>query len=254
LDNKASAIALRTTLSEIKNTCPGISNIFVLNENKHVIAQDQNTTEELIKSTADALTTVTKRAAIAGEIESLTYNGVNQRVNFTRCDKNYFVTVASNETDEKTMTNLTRVLFPTVLKLVQEGVLSREKNAETLKPKTPTQVKPEPATSDLPASEFVVENLSGLDLISGSPETIHVDRALIGQWKELYGEKKIEGVIVEEITKRKKMPCKFRPIKGSKLEGKGVVLIPYRVQAYLGIKKGSMVLVRPVIENRGRKT
>jgi hypothetical protein len=225
----------------------------VLNENRKVIVQDQNTTEDLINCTADALTAVVKRAAIVGSIESLTYQSVTRRINFTRCDNNYFVTVASNETDEKAMTNLTRALVPTVLKLVREGTFSREKNAETPKLITSAQVKSETSTPDLPASQIVVENLSGLGVISGSPDTIRLDRALIGQWKELYGDKKIEEALVEEATTRKRMRCKFQPIKSSKLEGHNIVQIPHSVQASLGIKKGSVVLVRPVVEDGGKK-
>jgi hypothetical protein len=254
LDTETNGLALRTALNEIKNTCPGISNIFVLNENKQVLAQDQNTPEELINGIADVLTPLIERAATVGGIESLTYQGVTQRINFNHCDNNYFVTVASNETDEKAMTNLTRVLVPTFLKLAQEGVFSHEKNvAATPKLKTPKQTTPKLATPDLPASEFVVEPLSGLSIISSSPETIRLDRALIGEWKELYGNKKIEEAIVEEVTEGKRMRCTFEPIKGSKLEGQGVVQIPNRVQTILGIKKGAVVLVRPVVETEAKK-
>ena len=252
MDTEASVLAIRTALNEIKNMCPGISNIFVLNKNKQVLAQDQNTTEELMNGTANYLTALIEKTGITGGIESLTYYGADQRINFTNCDDNYFVTAASNETDENTMTNLTRVLVPTMLKLAQGIVSSHEENPTVTNPtittklKTPTQTNPELSTIDLPASEFVVETLSGLSIISTQSGTIRVDRALIGEWKELYGDKKIEEAMVEGSATGKRMRCRFQAIKESK-QGQGVVQIPDRMQANLGIKKGEVVLVRPII-------
>ena len=248
----AKVFALRTALSEIKNACPGISNIFLLNENKQILAHDQNTPKELITGTADTLSTLIKNAETAGGIDSLTFHGTERNINFTRCENNYLVTVASAETDDKAITNLTRVLIPTMLKLAHENVFSHQENNTAppkLKPMTPMQPKTPPPTTDPPASEFIVKTLSGLSIISSSAETIRVDRVLIGQWKELYGEKKIEDATVENKLTGKTKRCKFQPIKDAKLEGQGIVQIPDRMQAALGIKKGTTVKIRPVVED-----
>lgn len=246
---EANLFELRIALNEIKNTSLGISNMFILNKNKQVLAQDQNTEEEFIGCAADTLTALIKRAGIAGGIDSLTFQGAERRINFTRCDNNYFVTVASNETDEKTLTQLIRVLVPSMRRLAQQVVSSHEaKVVVSSKPKTMPQIKPPQPTSEPAATESLVENLTGLSIISGSPDTIRVDRALIGRWRELYGEKIVEEAIIEDASTGKKVRCRFEPITASKLEGQGVVQVPLRLQSRLGIKKGATILVRPVVK------
>jgi hypothetical protein len=257
MDTETSTLAFRTAINEIKHTCPGISSIFILNENKQVITQDQNTTQEFIDCTADSLTALMNASSIAGGIESLTCSGTSQKINLTRYENNYFVTVASNETDEKALSTLARVMVPSMLKLAQEVATSRKDTiVVTPKPKAPTHV-PAPTrikspTAEVPVPEFVVENVSGISIISSSADTIYVDRALIGQWKEIYGDRLIEDATVEDVTTGKRLRCKFQPIKNEKLDGQNVVLVPNRMQKKLEIKKGATVRIRPVIEHGGK--
>lgn len=277
MDTETSALAFKTTINEIKNTCPGISNIFILNDNKQIITQDENTTKDLIDCTTDTLTALTGAASIAGDIDAFMCSGPSQKINFTRYENNYFVTVASNETDEKALTTIARVMVPSMLRLAQEVIASRKEAVpEVLKVKdspltqspkpeptltaTPTQVRaptpppvPAPAktksqTLDLPASEFTAENLSGINIISSDPDTIYVDRVLLGEWKELYGDKHIEKAMIESASTGKKFQCKFQPIKSQKFEGQNIVLIPNRIQNKLEIKRGVTVRIRPIIE------
>jgi hypothetical protein len=63
----------------------------------------------------------------------------------------------------------------------------------------------------------------------------------------LYGDKKIEEVDME-TPKGKTTRCKFKPIKGSKHEGKGIIQIPEKIQLTLQITKGELVMVKPVVE------
>lgn len=268
MDTETSTLAFRTAISEIKNTCPGISNIFILNDNNQVITQDQNTSRELIDCTAESLAAIMKTAAIAGGIESLMCSGATQKINCTRYENNYFVTVASDETDEKALSTIARVMVPSMLKLAQEVMTSR-KDSIPATPKTkvpaaahaPTVIatpspalgRTKPITVEVPTAEFVVDNLSGINIISGDPDTIQIDRALIGQWKELYGDKHIEKATVEDVATGKRIRCKFQPIKSEKLEGQNVVLIPNRIRSKLEIKKGAMVRIRPVIEDGEKK-
>lgn len=253
MDTKTSTLVLKTTINEIKNTCPGISEIFVLDDANQVIAQDQNTTKELIDCTTNSLTVLTTKASIVGGIDSLTCTGTDRKINITRYENNYLVTVASKETDEKELITLGRVMVPSMLKLAQEVAISKKDTTTPIgtiaKIKTPTPPISKPLTKEPPALEFIVENLSGINLISGSPETIQIDRALLGQWKELYGDKKIVNATVEEINTKKRVRCKFQPIKKSKFEGQNIVLISGKIQDMLGIKKGALVRIRPVLEN-----
>jgi hypothetical protein len=262
MDTETSTLAFRTAINEIKNTCPGISNIFILDENKRLMTQDQNTTSELVDCAAESLATLAETACIAGGIESLTCSGTSQKINLTRYENNYVVTVASRETDEKALSTLARVMVPSMLKLAQEVATTRKDiGAVAMKPKVRTLIPtPAPAptrspqkTAGVPAHEFVVENISGISIISSSADTIHIDRVLIGQWKEIYGDKHIESATVENIKTGKRLRCKFQPIKNEKLEGQNVVLVPNRIQSKLEIKKGATVRIRAIIEDGEKK-
>jgi hypothetical protein len=63
----------------------------------------------------------------------------------------------------------------------------------------------------------------------------------------LYGDKKIEEVDVETLN-GKTTRCKFKPIKDSKHEGKGVIQMPEKIQLTLQTTKGGLVMVKPVVE------
>ena len=276
MDTETSTLAFNTAINEIKNTCPGITSIFILDEKKQLLSQDKNTTIEVVDCTANSLAVLKKTASIAGEIETFTCTGSNRKINFTRYENNYCVTVSSKETDERTLTMLARVMVPSMLKLAHEVSASRKKaSAETptgnLEPSPasatpptaeasstmtvtpastsiPTQTMPQIPILNLPASEFTVEKLSGINIIYSDPETVYVDRALLGEWKELYGDKHIEKAIVESPETSKKYRCRFQQIRTQKLEGKNVILVPDRIQKKLEIKRGATVLIRPIVE------
>lgn len=254
MDNKTSTLALKTAINEVKSTYPGISDIFLFNEDLKSLGPEENTVEENIVVTTDALATLKKITSITGEIECLTCYGTSQKINLTHNNNNYVITVASIETDDTALNSITHVLIPTVLKTVREVISSREETPITPKTSIPrrdtAKLQPtKPPTTEIPATDYVVENLSVLHSLSTAPGMILVDRALIGEWIEQYGNKKIEEVTVENITSQKRLKCSIQPIKDSKLEGQGVVQIPNRLQATLGTKKGEVVRIRPILKD-----
>ncbi len=279
--------ALETTLNEIRNVYPGVTNLMVLDETNQVIARDRTSNDELVNQVSSSFETLAKRASIVGGIESLTFEGADQRIFFTRHQEVYLATVASNQLDYKEITNLTHILFTTTLKVIQEVVsYSEAKKAaspvsapapiEPPKPKVPepiiktvpnipTQPQPMPVSPSyskplsapepvskpqivVPEIRCKVDNVSGLSIVSDSPDAIRLDRALIGEWKERYGAKKIDEAYILDVEAKKVMRCKFAPIKNEKLEGQGIVLVPHKVQGFLGVKKGSTVIVKPAVE------
>jgi hypothetical protein len=277
--------ALETTLNEIRNVYPGVTNLMVIDETNQVIAKDRTSNSELVNQVSSSFETLSRRASIIGGIESLTFEGADQRIFFTRHQDVYLATVASNQLDQKEITNLTNILFTTTLKVIQEVVsYSAAKNAPTQvieppKPKIPEPIiktypnipkQPQPVETHeylsrtqpqpvqvpvsqpvhvlVPETKCKVENVSGFSIVSDSPDAIRLDRALIGNWTERYGAKKIEEVYILDIDSKKVMRCKFAPIKNSKLEGQGLVQVPHKVQAFLGVKKGSTVIVKPAVE------
>jgi hypothetical protein len=243
MSNEVYAFALKNTLNEIKNVCPDVSNTFIFKDGK-IIAKDENTDEETIKNTVDAFNALTERADTIGGLESVTFHGANGRVNIACINDFYLTTIASKEADEKYVNTLTRVLVPTVLKLVEKiHSASIDNNTFTTEQPEP-EVNPEPLLPEPPVNQFIVENLGGLLVPS---DTVRIDNEVIVQWKDLYTDKKIEEVDVETLN-GKTTRCKFKPIKGSKYGGKGVIQMPEKIQLTLQTTKGELVMVKPVVE------
>ena len=244
MSNEVYAFALKNTLNEIKNACPDVSNTFVFKEDGKILAKDENTDEETIKSTVDAFDAITERANAIGGLESVTFHGTKGRVNIACINDFYLTTIASKEADEKYVNTLTRVLVPTVLKLVEKIHPASIDNDTFTTEQIEPEVNPEPLLPEPPVNQFIVENLGGLLVPS---DTVRIDSAVIVQWKDLYADKKIEEVDVETLN-GKTTRCKFKPIKDSKYEGKGIIQMPEKIQLTLQTTKGELVMVKPVVE------
>jgi len=76
---------------------------------------------------------------------------------------------------------------------------------------------------------------------------VRIDNQAILQWKELYGDKEITEVDVETLNGQTTR-CKFKPIKDSKLEGKGIIQVPQKIQLTLQTSQGELVMVKPVVD------
>jgi hypothetical protein len=274
MSNDVYSFALKSTLDEIQSICPDVSNTFIFKDGK-ILAKGENTSEKTVNSTINAFDSITERADAIGGLEAVTIQGANGRVNIACMNDFYLTTVLSKKADEKYVNTLTRVLIPTVIKLV-EKIHPASTDDETL------TVEPEPAEEDTdnaeeeanepaeeetattepteeqetpevddelllpepPVTQFIVENLGGLLVPS---DTVRIDKAVITEWKDLYGDKKIEEVDVETLD-RKTTRCKFKHIKDSKHKGKGIIRIPEKIQLTLETTKGELVMVKPVVE------
>ena len=95
--------------------------------------------------------------------------------------------------------------------------------------------------------QVMVEDIGGLAGRLGTADSVRVDNFVVARWNEIFGEKEIKEVIVEETVFGKEIRCKFQPIKDAQLEGKGVIQIPDKLQQALATKKGALVLVKPVV-------
>ena len=99
-----------------------------------------------------------------------------------------------------------------------------------------------------PVNQCIVENVGGVGGFLGSNDFARVDTGMIAQWTEMFGDKQIKQIIIEETVAGRKLSCKFKPLKGSELEGKGVIQLPEKIQQALQVKKGALVVVKPVVE------
>ncbi len=277
MDNEVYSFALKNTLNEVRNICPEITNAFMFKDDGEIIAADENTPEKAIVRVIDAFDSILEKAEAIGDIEGVTLEGDKGRLNIFHMNDLYLVMVSSTKADISYVNTVTRVLIPTVLKLLdkicstplknnpplirkahatptireyeesQEDFAEEtamEESEETVKPEIKSEPKYEPSFSEAPVNQLIVENLGGLLVPS---DTVRVDSKIMSEWKELYEDKEIEEVEIETID-GKTLRCKVKPIKDSKYEGKGIIQMPEKIQLALEIKKGELVRTKPIIE------
>jgi len=275
MSDELCAFALKNTLNEIKNACPELSNAFIFGSNAQIIAKDENTDEKTATRAAAAFKTLAEKKETTNGIESIIFQAATGHVNVDRVNGFYLATVTSKEGDEKYVNALTRVAIPTILKLVkrihsafpeeidalnfgehespEEATSDTESHDEEAKEETDETTNRElmeqeneadSLLPDPPVTQFMIETLGGIRRRS---DTVRIENALILQWKDLFGDKKIREVDVETLDGQTTR-CKFKPIKDSKREGKGIIQIPLKTQMILQTSKGELVMVKPVIE------
>jgi hypothetical protein len=273
MDNEIYSFALKNTLNEVQNICPDIKNSFIFNEDGEIIAGDENTPENTIVQVIDSFDGIVEKAESIGGVDNIALESSKGRVNVSCVNDLYLVTVTSKNADKNYVDTVTRVLIPTVLKLLErissaplkkdlpkpemkpefskfkDKEKSIEESAQELTPeesKRPLEpeVKSEPVLPEPPVNQFIVENIGGL-LVPA--DTIRIDNEILSQWQELYMDIKIEEVEIETFGGQATR-CKVKPIKDSKYEGKGIIQMPEKIQTTLEIKKGELVRVKPVVE------
>jgi hypothetical protein len=280
MNNNVYAFALKSTLDEIQGACPDVSNTFIFKDGK-ILAKSETADETTAKLTINAFDSITERADTLGGLEAVTIQGANGRVSIACMNDFYLTTVLSKKADEKYVNTLTRVLIPTVIKLVEkihptstddetltvnpepveeeaaeedaesaeadENETAEEEETATTEPaeeqETPA-VDDEPLLPEPPVTQLIIEDLGGLLIPS---DTVRIDKAVITQWNDLYGDKKIEEVDLETLD-GKTTRCKFKHIKDSKRKEKGIIQMPEKIQLTLEIAKGELVMVKPVVE------
>jgi len=277
MNNEVYSFALKSTLQEIQNIIPDVSNSFIFKDGK-ILAKDETTPEKDVNRTIDAFDAITEKADIIGGLEAVTIQGANGRVNIACMNDFYLTTVSSKEADEKYVNTLTRVLIPAIVRLVEKihPALPDDETLTTVEPEpvedevaeevaedsesdlpaeetAPTEdeeerfapeVDPEPLLPEPPVTQLIVENLGGLLVPS---DTVRIDNEVIAQWNDLYGDKKLHEVNLETLS-GKTTRCKFKPMKNSKQTGKGVIGIPEKIQLTLETSKGELVMVKPIVE------
>ena len=269
MDNELYSFALKSALSEIRNVCPGIKNSFMFKEDGEIIAGDESTPEKVVVRVVDSFDGVLEKADAIGGVECMTVECSKGRVNVSCMDNLYLVTVTSKKADVNYVNIVTRVLIPTVLKLLEKihpaplksnlptsetepevpVVREAEKPAEVSAEEAMTEelkepLEPEPLLPEPPVNQLIVEDVRGLLVPS---DTVRIDSETLSEWGGLYDGRKIEEVEVETFD-GKLTQCKVKPIKDWKYEGKGIIRIPEKIQLTLEIRKGELVRVKPIVK------
>lgn len=278
--------ALKTTINEIKSVSPQVTNAFIFCKDGEIVAQDDNTNEETINRSIALFNELAENTDVFGRLESFTVQCSSGQVTFIPCIKDFYLaTVSSREIDEKIFYALTRVLVPTIIKLISQLTDSSEAQLiflEKPKPKTfPKQVEPEPEIQPTMPEETkqiekqIVEpepepvkqpektpepileptlpkasvHQLMVDKSSGilsSSDTVRIDCGIVEGWSETYEGKNISKVIVETL-KMKKIECKVKPMKDTTV--KGIIQIPEKILQVLEISKGELVMITPIIKS-----
>ncbi|MEM3641750.1 MAG: hypothetical protein QXH37_07520 [Candidatus Bathyarchaeia archaeon] len=271
VDNEIYATALKNALEEMQNVCPDIQHAFMFHESGEIVAGDADIPQKVMVRVIDAFDDIFERAEAVGGVEAVTLNCSKGNVKLYHFNEHYFVMVVSAKADANYVDTVTRVLIPTVLRLLEKISPTPLKNVvppptiesepETLEAEQPQEelaeeepamefkeeLKPEPKPEtpfELPAVQLIVENIGGLLVPS---DTVRIDNETLSQWENTFEGKKIEYVEIETFNGKTER-YKVKPIKDSKYYGKGVVQMPEKAQLTLEIKKGELVKVKPVIE------
>ena len=273
----AQAFAVETTLNEIKKVSPDVLTTFLFEQNGEITAKDNETDSSAASQAGKVFTDLVEKADAIGGLESATFLGSRRRMNISRINDSFLATVTSTESDEKYTGILTRVLVSMILRFTDNLSFNKEQEptsqltepeltanpakdnevtsrnqietSESAEPEPDAeQSEPEleyqPSPAEPPATQFIIEHLGGLLV---QPDTVRLGNEVIRQWKDLYGEKEITEVDVETLNGQTTR-CKFKPIKDSKLEGKGIIQMPQKIQLTLQTSNGELVMVKPVVD------
>jgi predicted regulator of Ras-like GTPase activity (Roadblock/LC7/MglB family) len=255
MDGDLYSFALKNTLDEIRNVCPDVTSAFVFREDGEITAADENTPQQNIVRIVDDFEGLLEKAEAMGGIEQITIEGSKGGVNILHVNDHYFVTITSENADKNYASMISRVLFTTVLKLLDKINHASPKDTPTETVTGPEPLvkeeeqpeqpqKPEAPNAEPKANQFMVEDIQGL-LVKA--DTVRVDEETLLQWQELYDYRRIEEVEIETF-RGQSTRCKIKPIKDSRQERKGIVQMPNRIQQLLDTKKGELVKVKPVVE------
>ena len=151
MSNEVYAFALKSTMDEIQKACPDVTRNFVFKDGK-IVAQSKNTTEEDATQTITAFDAITERADALGDVETITIQSAEGKVNIANMNDFYVTTVSSKEADEKYVNTLTRILIPIVIKLADKIQPASLAENETI-----TLDQPEPEPEDDEADEAAEE-------------------------------------------------------------------------------------------------
>jgi predicted regulator of Ras-like GTPase activity (Roadblock/LC7/MglB family) len=142
MENEVYAFALKNTLQEIQNACPDVTSNFIFKDGK-IIAKNKNTDKETATQTMEAFDAIAERADPIGDLENITIQSTEGKINIAAIEDFYLTTVSSKEADEKYVNTLTRILIPIVIKL-SEKIQPATLYNETI----PTEPEPEPEEDD----------------------------------------------------------------------------------------------------------
>jgi hypothetical protein len=258
---------LQTVVNEFKTLSPETSNILIFRNNGQTIANNEATSEDQVKKIISNFAIIASQNQSIGDVECLTVQAGDSQLNIIGVGNLYLATVSSRAANQEIVKSLTRVVVPTISRLVDqlEASLLENQSKQTLQIKTEDseeavlpleaeepKVEPipepqppfEPCLPKTPVNQFMVEKIGGLLV---QTDTVRIDSEIISKWSDIYDGKPIISVNIEALD-GKKTTCRVRAIKEAKANAKGVIQIPEKILQTLQTEKGKLVIVKPVID------
>jgi len=127
-----------------------------------------------------------------------------------------------------------------------DAVLSEEES--TMDDSSEEESSSEPLLPEPPINQLMVEKIKGF---RAPADTVRVDSEVIAKWTELYDEKEL--LISIQTLEGKETTCKFKPLKDSRSNAKGIIQIPEKILQILEVTKGQLVMVSPEIDTSGER-
>jgi len=236
--------ALKTTLNEIKKTCPTVKQAFIFAEDPEITTADDSVDAPTLRNAVNAVKAIIQHAKAIGGINTITFNSANGTAHVTHIENLYLTTITAKETDQTSINTLTQALIPIILKLLTKiPTIPLDSPAPSSQEATATALEKETFLPKPPVNQLLIDDLNGFLV---PQDTVRIDNAIIAQWSKLYPDKRIEQVEVEALN-GETTRCKFKPAKDSH-EGNGTIQMPEKIQLALQIKKGELVMIKPVIK------
>jgi predicted regulator of Ras-like GTPase activity (Roadblock/LC7/MglB family) len=119
MNKDAYTTALKTTLKEIQNICPDIKSSFIFTKEGTIIAGDSEASDTTIKKALHSFQSVRDKADAIGGLHELSVNGAEGHIQISQVNDIYLATTTSKNADTKYLQSITRVIVPTVLRLLK---------------------------------------------------------------------------------------------------------------------------------------
>jgi len=214
------AVALKSALTEIEKICPDVSCSFIFTKDGTIVAGDSEANEEKMEKTVRSFQSIAEKAEGIGGLQTLLINGEKGNVHLSRINGMYLTLATSKNADTTLLHSVTRVIFPTLLKLLENV--------------TPTPLH------QAPSKQLIVDTLSGFFV----GDSVQIDLEILGQWSQLLNRKSLDEVEIETFS-GKIAKCNVKEINDPKLKGKGIIRMPEKVCKTLEVQNGELVKVKP---------
>jgi hypothetical protein len=264
---EANSNPLQTLIDELKILSPETSNALIFKNNGQTVANTQATTEDQTKKVIANFGNIALQGQAIGGVECLTIQAGDSQLIITAMSNLYLATVSSRAANQEIVKSLTQVVVPTIARFVdhlassplenqprqniqlqeiaiEETALPLEEEKPNIEPIPEPQPPFEPFLPKTPINQLMVEKIGGI-LVQA--DTVRIGCEIIAKWSDIYDGKQIKMVDIEALD-GKKTTCKFKAIKETKANAKGVIQIPEKILQTLQTEKGKLVMVKPVIE------